>query len=186
MNDAIRNRRTGLVYYIHDESAAFRFRLAGDLSQIDVVELEQARQTASSIIGERALVIDLTGLVSIDSAGRELLQQWHSRGARLIVNSARALARIEGLTGLAVTVVPTLRKSGRFVPSRAAMVWLAALSGLLLVPTRASAGMSAFAAMAATRQEYTTALRRNRINDSLELPGCDNRSTKCLHLDRML
>src|SRR5260370_92101 len=71
-------RRNGLdvTDYLHDESAAFRFQLAGDLSEDGVPDLDQARQTASSVFGGRRLIVDVTGINSIDAASSELLDKW--------------------------------------------------------------------------------------------------------------
>ena len=83
------DHRTGrFMYYMHDEFAAFRFRLIGDLSEASTAELDQARQTASSIFNGRPLIVDLTGIDSVDSAGRELIARWHGLGAQLVVDDA--------------------------------------------------------------------------------------------------
>ncbi len=54
-------------YYLHDGSHAFRFQLRGRLSLETVRDLEQAWRTASSTIGERQVVFDISGLTTIDS-----------------------------------------------------------------------------------------------------------------------
>jgi anti-anti-sigma regulatory factor len=88
----------GLTYYIHDGAAAFRFELAGTLSHRGAAELEQVRQTAASIFGGRFLVVDLTGIESVDAAGHELLEKWHGLGAQFVVSSRTALERIQAMT----------------------------------------------------------------------------------------
>src|SRR5579872_3951350 len=47
-----------LQYYMHDGPSAFRFELAGDLNNEAARDLDQAWRTASSMIGDRALVVD--------------------------------------------------------------------------------------------------------------------------------
>ena len=59
---------SGLTYYLHDESEAFRIQMRGDLSQSAVSDLDQARRTASSMFGGRPLVVDLTAINSIDAS----------------------------------------------------------------------------------------------------------------------
>jgi len=141
MNHEPRRKTNGLVYYMHDGSAAFRFQLAGDLSQEAVLDLEQARQTASSIIGRRNLIVDLTGLTSIDAAGRELLKDWHALGAQLTALSSDGQARIQLMTAVPITVAGNRPEGSKWLPSRAAALWLAALLVLLLAAT-AVAGSS--------------------------------------------
>ena len=129
---------------MHDEVAAFRFQLAGDLSQGSTHDLEQARQTASSVFGGRCLIVDLTGITSVDTAGRELLDKWHELGARMVVISLEAKPRIQSITNVPITVVGKKPEASKWLPSRAATLWLAALLVLLLLATviAASAGQN--------------------------------------------
>ena len=138
MNGAPRTK-SGLVYYMHDESTAFRFQLAGDLSQDSTYDLEQARQTASSIFGERCLIVDLTGITSVDGAGRELLDKWHGLGARIVVSSLEQKARIKSMIGVPITVVGTKPEASKWLRSRVAALCLAALFALLLSATAVAA-----------------------------------------------
>jgi ABC-type transporter Mla MlaB component len=166
MNNPSRRKRNELVYYMHDGSAAFRFRLVGDLSRDTMQDLEQARQTASSIIGRRCLIADLTGLTSIDSAGGELLKEWHAIGAQLTVNSSEARARLQLMTGVPIAVAGTRQEPSKWLPSRVAALWLAALLALILAATavagssrenarkrRPHAGISASATIRATASD---------------------------------
>jgi hypothetical protein len=79
--------RQTFSYYMHDGSTAFSFELAGDLSDEGARELEQAWRTATSVIGEKELLIDLSYVTGFDEAGHELLNKWHAHGARLVVIS---------------------------------------------------------------------------------------------------
>ena len=102
-------RKDDLQYYMHDGSTAFRFTLAGNLSNDSATELEQAWLTASSIIGERGLVVDLTGITGIGESGRELLLRWCSAGATLIARRSEARAVLASVPGLALA--PEVRES---------------------------------------------------------------------------
>lgn len=79
-----RAKKHDLVYYMHDGAAVFGFRLSGDLAGDGVRDLEQAWRTASSIIGERGLVVDVSSVTRVDDAGRELLERWQLAGARIL------------------------------------------------------------------------------------------------------
>jgi hypothetical protein len=83
-----------LKYYMHDEPTAFRFELAGNLNREGAYQLEQAWRTASSVIGDRRFIVDLTFLNAADELGRALINRWHREGARLVAktNASRALA----------------------------------------------------------------------------------------------
>lgn len=99
------------MYYMHDEFAAFRLLLIGDLSQGSAAELDEARQTASSIFNRRLLIVDLTGIDSMDNAGRELITKWHGLGAQLVVTSPEAQARIQSMTNMPIVFLETKRRS---------------------------------------------------------------------------
>ncbi len=88
-----------LQYYMHDGPSAFRFELAGCLDNEGASRLEQDWRTASSVIGERALIVDLTFVTSADSDGRLLLARWHAEGARLIAKSKVARELAESVIG---------------------------------------------------------------------------------------
>lgn len=99
------------MYYMHDEFAAFRLLLIGDLSQGSAAELDEARQTASSIFNGRPLIVDLTGIDSMDNAGRELITKWHGLGAQLVVTTPEAQARIQSMTNMPIVFLETKRRS---------------------------------------------------------------------------
>jgi hypothetical protein len=121
-----------LRYYMHDGPAAFRFELAGDLSDEGARRLEQDWRTASSVIGGRQLIVDITFVTSVEKEARVLLAGWHASGARLIANSndSRSLAQSilgEALPEPRATVHPT------WVPFRASLLVRPAI--LLLMAT---------------------------------------------------
>ncbi len=94
------NRANCLTYYMHDEAAAFRLQLAGDLSKDTTADLDQARETASSVFRGRPLIVDFTGIESIDTAGRKLIEKWHGLGAQFVVTTRQAQMRIQSMTGI--------------------------------------------------------------------------------------
>src|SRR5258708_27601993 len=94
-----------LTYYLHDGSGEFRIQLAGHLSQANARDLEEAWRTASSTIDGKCLIVDLSHVTSIDVSSRELLDEWHTQGARLVVTSSESKARIQAVTGAAITLV---------------------------------------------------------------------------------
>jgi hypothetical protein len=86
-------------YYMHDGATAFSFELAGRLSDNKARELQNAWRTASSVIGDRSLIVDLSYVTGVDPAGRELLRRWHDRGAQLVAKSAQTRALVQSITG---------------------------------------------------------------------------------------
>src|SRR5262249_47761488 len=68
----------------HDINESLTFQLEGKLTGPWVQELEQCWR--SSVIGSRpsAVRVDLAGVTSIDSRGRELLREMYARGAELV------------------------------------------------------------------------------------------------------
>jgi hypothetical protein len=102
---------TDRSYYMHDEFATFRLKLIGDLSQDSTAELDQARQTASSILNGRALIIDMTDIYSLDNAGRELIAKRHGLGAQFVVTTSEAEARIQPLTKMHIVLLEKRRPS---------------------------------------------------------------------------
>jgi hypothetical protein len=88
-----------LRYYMHDGPSAFRFELAGDLNNEAARELDQAWRTASSMIGDRALVVDMTFVTGAEKDGRSLLARWYADGAQLIARSKVSRALAEAIVG---------------------------------------------------------------------------------------
>ena len=63
-----------LNFYIHDLATSFRIELEGSLSGKAVMQVEQSWRTASSVIGNRSLVIAVGNMSNIDPAGHALLR----------------------------------------------------------------------------------------------------------------
>jgi ABC-type transporter Mla MlaB component len=88
-----------LQYYMHDGPTAFQFELAGELNHEGAHRLDQDWRTASSVIGDRSLIVDMTFVTSVDERGRALLARWHRAGARLIASSKASRALAESIVG---------------------------------------------------------------------------------------
>jgi hypothetical protein len=85
-------------YYMHDGPAAFRFELAGDLGDGDAARLEQDWYTASSIVGNRTLIIDLRFVTGIDAGARTLFRRWYQAGAEFVAASKQSRELVESIT----------------------------------------------------------------------------------------
>ncbi len=99
---------------LHDTPGAFRLQLSGELARGSVAEVALCWQTGSSTLGRRRLVIDLSGVVSIDSAGRDLLVHMNRAGAEFIATSPEMRELVLEITGRPPE--PAL-KTGRRFPS---------------------------------------------------------------------
>ena len=136
-------KTSNFTYYMHDGPAAFSFELAGALSVDDAAELEQAWRTASSTIGDRILVVDLSFVTRIDEAGRDLVRRWHENGATLVANSPTSRLLFESIIGAplpaAATHVPTYAPFFTHLTRRSATLSIVILL-TLLHPATASAG----------------------------------------------
>jgi hypothetical protein len=135
-----------LQYYMHDAPTCFRFALTGNLNREATCRLDQDWRTASSAIGGRSLVVDITCVTDIDEHGRALINRWHSEGARLIANSKRSLALAESILGEPLSEplekVPSI-VSGRTWPlfpgSFLARAFILALLAMIAFPIEATA-----------------------------------------------
>jgi hypothetical protein len=79
-------------YYQHDFGTTFRFQLAGELTGADVMELEHAWHTATSIMRDKQLILDVSGLTGVDEPGVQLIQRMFGSGA-LVVSSEQPASR---------------------------------------------------------------------------------------------
>ena len=88
-----------LQYYMHDGPSAFRFELAGSLDNDGARELEQAWRTASAVIGDRALVVDITFVTQFEKDGRFLLARWYTEGAHIVARTKASRELAEAIIG---------------------------------------------------------------------------------------
>lgn len=93
----------------HDSAMMFRFVLRGELTGHGVRELEHAWTTARSILGTKALQVEISGITNADAAGVELLSRMRETGARL--SAALPLESEELLRSLGVPVAAPVRSS---------------------------------------------------------------------------
>jgi len=75
--------------YLHDRPALFQFVLKGKLSGDPVQSLKHAWDTALSVIGNKELIIDVSGVTDADSSGVALLARMQQSGARLTAPQSR-------------------------------------------------------------------------------------------------
>jgi ABC-type transporter Mla MlaB component len=122
---------------MHDGSDAFRFQLAGNLSKDAAQDLEQAWRSASSVIGEKRVIFDLSGLTSIDASGQDLLSAWTCQGALLGAISHHARARLQIMTQQPVTDLANATAVAAWRPLRTASPWVVAFF-MLLFPANAA------------------------------------------------
>jgi hypothetical protein len=109
-NQASHNGSDDLSYYMHDGPTSFRFEIEGSLSGSVAMELEQSWRTASSVIGNRPLVIALGHVSRIDPCGRALLLAWHQAGAQFVAKSPLAKTLVGAILGQPVLSVMRVTK----------------------------------------------------------------------------
>lgn len=68
-------------YYIHDTAEALRLELLGELTELDLSDLNGCWRTAKTTLATRSLVLDLRGLKMIDDAGKQWLAGMVDEGA---------------------------------------------------------------------------------------------------------
>jgi hypothetical protein len=93
--------------YIHDGAASCRFEIEGCLSGNAATQVEQAWCTASSVIGDRSLVVSIGNLTNIDSSGRKLLRNWHEAGAFFVAKSPLTKTLVGSIVGQPVMTANT-------------------------------------------------------------------------------
>ena len=83
---------------IHDAPPTFTFRLEGRLVGPRVRELEECWRGALASRREPILRVDLTGLISIDAAGRACLAALHRQGAEFVAADCLMKAVVAEIT----------------------------------------------------------------------------------------
>jgi hypothetical protein len=131
---------------MHDGPTAFRFELAGNLNREGALRLDQDWVTASSVAGDRRLIVDITFVTGATGEGGALLARWHGEGAQLIANSKTSRALAEAILGKPLPETAngqaasasdrTWLPRAAFVPSA---LKLALLLAIFLVPIRVGA-----------------------------------------------
>lgn len=108
-----------MAIYIHDEAARLRLRVTGDLDDSAARELASSWQTASSVLQDRKIVLDLRSLTSSGARGRQLLESLHHLGVDFLAQTPFQSALVAEVTG---------QPSGSRESSDAASGWLKALA----------------------------------------------------------
>lgn len=84
-----------LIYFLHDDPDAFRIEMSGALMGSQARGAYQAWLAARWIIGDRALVIDITFINEADDEGVAILADWRRHGAKIVSRSALSYAIAE-------------------------------------------------------------------------------------------
>ena len=83
---------------VHDNPESLTFQLEGRLVGPWVRELEDCWQKALAGHRRPAVRVDLTGVTSIDAAGKELLAAMHARGAEFVAADCLTKAVVAEIT----------------------------------------------------------------------------------------
>jgi ABC-type transporter Mla MlaB component len=83
---------------VHDKPGALTFQLEGKLAQASVQVLAECWQTTMARYRKSIVRIDLTGVTSIDAAGRACLAVLHGQGAEFIVGDCLTNAVVAQIT----------------------------------------------------------------------------------------
>src|SRR5579862_3489321 len=109
--------------YLHDSSSVFRFVLRGELAGEHVTGLRHAWITAQSILGNKELVVDVSGVALADSGGLELLSEMRESGARL--TAALTPRSAEFLRGIGVPLAAPIHRASALARLRHAVTRIA-------------------------------------------------------------
>jgi len=126
-------------YYMHDGPTAFSIELAGALAAEGAKKLEQDWGSASTVIGKKELVVDLSFVTEVDPGGRQLLLRWFRNGATVIANTAESRVLAESLFGRPLPPIGHIAYTWR--PYRSGSVFrnVLLIIGLLILLIPASA-----------------------------------------------
>ncbi|HEY3742374.1 MAG TPA: hypothetical protein VGL53_21135 [Bryobacteraceae bacterium] len=98
-----------MAIYIHDETARLRLRVLGELDEPAAKQLASCWATASSVVGSRTVVIDLTATSAVDHAGRELLEALHREGVEFLAHSEFQIELVSRIKGSGQRVLEDAR-----------------------------------------------------------------------------
>lgn len=80
---------------VHQASQTIRLQLEGRLAAPWLDELDESFQRAVASEGGSKVAVDLTGLISIDRAGRTYLEAMHRHGVQFIVGDCETKSIID-------------------------------------------------------------------------------------------
>jgi hypothetical protein len=84
---------------VHDKPGSLTFQLEGRLAGPWVRVLEECWQSALARRRDPALLLDLTGVTSVDAPGRACLAALHSQGAEFVAADCLMKAVVAEITG---------------------------------------------------------------------------------------
>ena len=96
---------------VHDEMGSLRFKVEGRLAGALVQELKDCWQTTLAGQPRHEMCVDLTGVIFIDDAGKDLLAQLHRAGATLLASGVQMRAVVMQVTQAMVST-PGISSSG--------------------------------------------------------------------------
>ena len=100
--------------YLHDTPSALRFEIRGDLTAAAAEALRRSVDTALSILGRRALLLDLSRAQRLEESAVAVLSELAARGAQFVAAGEQA-----GLLSR------SLQRSPRPLPATAMSRWKA-------------------------------------------------------------
>jgi hypothetical protein len=109
-------------FYIHDGAGSFPIEIEGNLVGNAAGQVDQAWRTASSTIGNRALVVSIGTLRAIDPFGCMLLQRLHEAGARFVAKAPLTGTLIRSIVGQPVGAAMGVARSGSWARVPASML----------------------------------------------------------------
>ena len=84
---------------VHDKAGGLTFQLEGRLGGPWVGVLQECWQSAPARARQPTLRVDLTGVTSLDAAGRACLEAMHSEGAEFVTAGCLMKAVVAEITG---------------------------------------------------------------------------------------
>lgn len=107
--------------------------MAGNLNDEGVRRLAEDWRTASSVNGDRRLIVDMTFVTGVDEAGRTLIARWNRDGAQLIANSEASRGLAESILSKSLPEEAAIASEPTCLPFRTSFLGLALI--LLLLAT---------------------------------------------------
>jgi hypothetical protein len=84
---------------VHDKPGTLTFQVEGNLEGQCVRELEACWRSTLTLRREPNLRVDLTGMTSLDAAGRACLAALHGQGAEFVAADVLTKALVADITG---------------------------------------------------------------------------------------
>jgi hypothetical protein len=163
-------KHQSLQYYMHDGPTAIRIELAGKLDDESARRLERDWLAASSAIGNRRLIIDITFVTCVGEQGHVLLARWHRGGAQFVANSKASLALAEVILGAPLAVDGATASDRTWWPVRNFAASLLLLLVPLLCPKTATSADLKSDTVAAWDEYLQTA--NAKLHDRTRPGGC--------------